>query len=380
MPDSSLYLGLISGTSADGIDAALVRFDCDPSRRPELLFGRTYPWEADLRAVLVALGQDDARLGLDDFGELDVRIGRAFAEAANRALADSGTAAEAVAAIGSHGQTLRHRPHGRNSDGQHAYTLQLGDPSTIAERTGIRTVADFRRRDVAAGGHGAPLLPALHAALLHRAGEDRAVLNLGGIANLTLLPATGAVRGFDTGPANGLMDAWCLRHTGATFDRDGALARGGRVDPALLARLLDDPWFARPPPKSTGRDQFHLDWMRTRLAGDETIADVQATLLALSAQSIADALRTAQPQTRRVIACGGGVHNAALMDTLATVLAGTIEGCVLESSAAHGLDPDHVEAMGFAWLAHATVHGRPGNLPSVTGARAPRILGGIYPA
>ncbi|MDQ3495772.1 MAG: anhydro-N-acetylmuramic acid kinase, partial [Pseudomonadota bacterium] len=227
MPDSSLYLGLISGTSADGIDAALVRFDRDPTRRPELLFGRTYPWEADLRAVLVALGQDDARLGLDDFGELDVRIGRAFAEAANRALADSGTAAEAVAAIGSHGQTLRHRPHGRNSDGQRAYTLQLGDPSTIAERTGIRTVADFRRRDVAAGGHGAPLLPALHAALLHRAGEDRAVLNLGGIANLTLLPATGAVRGFDTGPANGLMDAWCLRHTGAAFDRDGALARSG---------------------------------------------------------------------------------------------------------------------------------------------------------
>ncbi|MDQ3495354.1 MAG: anhydro-N-acetylmuramic acid kinase, partial [Pseudomonadota bacterium] len=149
---------------------------------------------------------------------------------------------------------------------------------------------------------------------------------------------------------------------------------------ALLARLLDDPWFSRPPPKSSGRDQFHLDWVRARLAGDETIADVQATLLALSAQSIADALRTAQLQTRRVIACGGGVHNAVLMDTLATVLAGTIGGCVLESSAAHGLDPDHVEAMGFAWLAHATVHGRPGNLPSVTGARAPRILGGIYPA
>jgi anhydro-N-acetylmuramic acid kinase len=380
MSDSSLYLGLISGTSADGIDAALVRFDHDAGRRPDLLFGQTYPWEADLRAVLVALGQDDARLGLDDFGELDVRIGRAFAEAANRALADSGTTAGSVAAIGSHGQTLRHRPHGRNGDGQHAYTLQLGDPSTIAERTGICTVADFRRRDVAAGGHGAPLLPALHAALLHDPAEDRAVLNLGGIANLTLLPATGAVRGFDTGPANGLMDAWCLRHTGAAFDRDGALARSGRVDPAVLAGLRDDPWFARPPPKSTGRDQFHLDWVQARLAGDETVADVQATLLALSAQSIADALQAAQPQTRRVIACGGGVHSAALMDTLVTELARAIEGCVLESSAAHGLDPDHVEAMGFAWLAHATLHGQPGNLPSVTGARAPRILGGIYPA
>ncbi|CAN5657291.1 anhydro-N-acetylmuramic acid kinase [soil metagenome] len=380
MADSSLYLGLISGTSADGIDAALVRFHRDLTRRPELLFGRTYPWEAELRATLVALGQDDARLGLDDFGELDVRIGRAFAEAANRALADSGIAAEAVAAIGSHGQTLRHRPHGRSGDGRDPYTLQLGDPSTIAERTGIRTVADFRRRDVAAGGHGAPLLPALHAALLHRAREDRAVLNLGGIANLTLLPASGPVRGFDTGPANGLMDAWCLRHTGSAFDRDGALARSGGVDPPLLARLLDDPWFARPPPKSTGRDQFHLEWVLARLAGDETVADVQATLLALSAQSIADALHTAQPRTRRVIACGGGVHNAALMDTLARALARALDGCVLESSAAHGLDPDHVEAMGFAWLAHATVHGQPGNLPSVTGARAPRILGGIYPA
>ncbi len=380
MDPPALYLGLISGTSADGIDAALVRFDPDPGLRPELLFGRTYPWEADLRAALVALGQDDARLGLDDFGELDVRIGHAFAEATKRALADSGTPAEAIAAIGSHGQTLRHRPHGRHGDGRHAYTLQLGDPSTIAERTGIRTVADFRRRDVAAGGHGAPLLPALHAALLRSSGEDRAVLNLGGIANLTLLPATGPVRGFDTGPANGLMDAWCLRHTGAAYDRDGALAHRGRVDPALLARMLDDPWFARPPPKSTGRDQFHLDWVEAGLAGDESAADVQATLLALSAQSIADALRATQPQTRRVIACGGGVHNAALMDTLARALAGAIKGCVLDSSAAHGLDPDHLEAMGFAWLAHATVHGRPGNLPSVTGAAGPRVLGAVYPA
>lgn len=383
--ESSLYLGLISGTSADGIDAALVRFDDrdDDRLRAQLVFGRTYAWSPELRMRLVELGQDDARLSLDDIGELDVALGRAFADAALNALADSGTPAAQVAAIGSHGQTLRHRPHGRCGDGTLPYTVQLGDPSTIAERTGLRTVADFRRRDVAAGGHGAPLLPALHAALLRARDEARAVLNLGGIANLTLLPPTHpgpgpalAVRGFDTGPANGLMDAWCLRHTGAAFDRDGAFALQGRVNDALLARLLDEPWFAQPPPKSTGRDQFNLGWVESKLRGSETAADVQATLLLLSARSIADALRATQPDTARLIACGGGVHNSALMAALTTELS----GMRVESSAAHGLDPDFVEAMGFAWLARETVHGRPGNLPGVTGAAGPRVLGAIYPA
>lgn len=378
MTAAALYLGLISGTSADGIDAALVRFDTDHGP-PELLFGSTYPWQSDLRERLVALGQDHAQLSLDDIGELDVRIGHAFAEAARSALSDAGVAAEAVAAIGSHGQTLRHRPQGRHGDGKFPYTLQLGDPSTIAERTGIRTVADFRRRDVAAGGHGAPLLPALHAALLHDADENRAVLNLGGIANLTLLPAAGDVRGFDTGPANGLMDAWCHAQTGQAYDRDGSLAGRGHIDDGLLARLLDEPWFDLPPPKSTGRDQFHLGWVRTRLRGDENAADVQATLLALSISTVVEALRASQPGTRRVIACGGGVHNANLMAALSGHLSSAIPGCTLESSAVYGLDPDHVEAMGFAWLAHATVHGLPGNLPEVTGAAGPRVLGGIYP-
>jgi anhydro-N-acetylmuramic acid kinase len=366
----SLYLGLISGTSADGIDAALVRFAGEDGE-PQLVFGRTYPWQPALRARLVELGQKSALLTLDDLGELDVRIGRAFAQAALDALADSGTPAEAVAAIGSHGQTLRHRPQG-----EFPYTLQLGDPSTIAERSGVRVVADFRRRDVAAGGHGAPLVPALHAALLHDAREDRAVLNLGGIANFTLLPAHGDVRGFDTGPANGLMDAWCLRHTGAGFDRDGAFAAGGRIDAALLARLLDEAWFALPPPKSTGRDQFHLDWVEAKLAGGEAAADVQATLLALSVQTIAAALRAAQPCTTRVIACGGGVHNAALMAALADAL----PGIVVESTAAHGIDPDFVEAMAFAWMARETLLGRPGNIASVTGAQGARVLGGVYSA
>jgi len=370
---ASLFLGLISGTSADGIDAALVSFE-DAATGPlqaRLAFARTYPWDPALRARLVALGQQSAQVSLDDIARLDVRIGRAFASAALQALADSGTAAADVAAIGSHGQTLRHDP-----DGEVAYTLQLGDPSTIAERTGIRTVADFRRRDVAAGGHGAPLLPALHAALLHADDEDRAVLNLGGIANFTLLPRDGQVRGFDTGPANGLMDAWCLRHRGEAFDRDGAFAAAGRVDEALLARLLDDPWFALPPPKSTGRDRFHLGWVEAKLGGGESPEDVQATLLALTARTVADALRAAQPGTTRVVACGGGVHNRALMAALAAAL----PGCIVESSAAHGLDPDAIEAMGFAWLARATLRGEPGNLPSVTGAQGPRVLGGVYPA
>lgn len=365
---SDLYLGLISGTSADGIDAALVDFADGQAR---LVFGRTYPWDPALRAQLVALGQQGASLSLDAIAELDVRVARAFAEAANLALADSGTAAAAVRAIGSHGQTLRHRPWG-----PYPFTLQLGDPSTLAERTSITVVADLRRRDIAAGGHGAPLLPGLHAALLRAPDEDRAVLNLGGIANLTLLPARGQVRGFDTGPANALMDAWCLRHLAEDFDRGGAFASRGQVDAALLARLLDDPWFTQPPPKSTGRDHFHLGWVEARLRGDEAPADVQATLNALTARTVANALMATQPDTRRVIACGGGVHNPRLMAALAAAL----PDARVESTAAHGLDPDHVEAMGFAWLARQTLLGLPGNLSSVTGAAGPRVLGGIYPA
>jgi len=366
---ASLYLGLISGTSADGIDAALVEFAGDGAI--SLRFGRTYPWDESLRSRLVALGQEGSRLSLDDLAELDVRVARAFADAANLALADSGTVAGSVAAIGSHGQTLRHRPWG-----DVPCTLQLGDPSTLAERTGVTVVADFRRRDVAAGGHGAPMLSGLHATLLRSMDEPRAVLNLGGIANLTLLPADPVqpVRGFDTGPANGLMDAWCLRHMGEPFDRGGAFARSGSVDVALLERLSSDPWFAAPPPKSSGRDQFHLSWVEACLDGSEHPADVQATLLALSARTIANALRAAQPDTARLIACGGGVHNLALMDALAAQL----PGCRVESSAAHGLEPDYIEAMGFAWLARQTLLGRPGNLPEVTGASGLRVLGGIY--
>lgn len=372
MTPSRCFLGLMSGTSADGIDAALVDFDGDhAAARPRLRFARTYPWDPALRARLLALGQRDARLSLDEVGELDVAIGRAFAAAALAALDDSGTAAAAVTAIGSHGQTLRHRPQG-----ELPFSLQLGCGATIAERTGITTVAGFRARDVAAGGQGAPLVPALHAALLHDPGEARAVLNLGGIANFTLLPAAGPVRGFDTGPANGLMDAWCLRHRGQAWDAGGAFAASGRVDAALLARMLEEPFFAQPPPRSTGRDHFHLGWVEARLARGEDPADVQATLLALTVRTVADALHASQPGTARVIACGGGVHNPVLMAALAAEL----PTATVESSAAHGLDPDAIEAMAFAWLARETLAGRPGNIAGVTGAAGPRILGAIHPA
>jgi len=373
----TLYLGLISGTSADGIDAALVHFDDDgPQARCELVHGRTFAWDTTLRARLVELGQGGDIHSLDELGTLDVRIAEAFAGAALSLLREADVAASAVRALGSHGQTVRHRPHGAAFDGNFPFTMQLGDGNLIAERTGIATVADFRRRDIAGGGHGAPLLPALHAALLSSNGEDRAVLNLGGIANLTLLPMHGEVRGFDTGPANALLDAWCERHTGNAFDANGDFAASGNVDEALLARLLDDAWFASPPPKSTGREQFHLDWVESKLAGNEAPADVQATLLELSAATVADALRAAQPATERLLACGGGVHNPRLLAGIAARL----PGVVVESTAAHGVDPDFVEAMGFAWLARQTLLGRPGNLPSVTGARGPRVLGAIHPA
>ena len=372
-----LFVGLISGTSADGIDAALVRVDdAGGALQCEVLHARTTPWPDDLRRRLVVLGQGGSLDSLDELGTLDTRLGEAFAEAAASLVRDAGLTAAHVHAIGSHGQTLRHRPEGARFDGRHPFTIQLGDAHVIAERTGIATVADFRRRDVAAGGHGAPLVPAFHAALLHAPDEDRAALNLGGIANFTLLPRQGDVRGFDTGPANALMDAWCERHLGQPFDAEGAWASTGAPDLALLARLRSDPYFALPPPKSTGREHFHLDWLQRHLHGSERPQDVQATLLELSATTVVDALRAHQPTTRRVLACGGGVRNAGLLARIAALL----PGVAVESTALHGLDPDFVEAAAFAWLARQAVMGRPGNMASVTGAAGPRVLGVVYPA
>ena len=370
MPASAgapLYLGLISGTSADGIDAALVRFD--PCL--EVVAARTFGYPASLRDRIVALARNAAQIALDDYGHLDAEVGACFADAANALLHEAGIDAASVAAIGSHGQTVCHRP-----GGAHPFTLQIGDPTVIAERTRITTIADFRRADIAAGGQGAPLLPALHAAVLADASVPRAILNLGGIANLSLLAPGQTVLGFDTGPANCLLDAWAARHLGAERDEGGAWARRGRCDEALLTRWLSEPYFAAAPPKSTGREVFNLDWLVARLPPDVPAVDVQATLLALSARSIADALRAYGSTTREIYACGGGVHNGALMDALR----GELVGSRIDTTAALGLDPDFVEAAGFAWLARARLDGLAGNLPSVTGARGPRMLGALYAA
>ena len=360
-----LYLGLISGTSADGIDAALVRF----TPRLDVVAARTFPYADDMRTRIVALARDAAVIKLDDLGRLDVEIAQRFADAALSLLREAGHQTGDITAIGSHGQTVCHR-----STGPIPFTLQLGDPNVIAECTGIVTIADFRRADVAAGGQGAPLLPALHAALLADASTPRAILNLGGIANLTLLIPDKPVIGFDTGPANCLMDAWSMRVRGAPRDEGGTWARSGRVDTSLLERLLADPYFAAAPPKSTGREYFNLDWLDARLPPRIDPADVQATLLCLSTRGIADALRAHAPGIREVYACGGGVHNDALMDALCV----EPPGAKFDTTAALGLDPDFVEAAGFAWLARARLENLPGNLPSVTGARGPRVLGGVY--
>ncbi|MET0330867.1 MAG: anhydro-N-acetylmuramic acid kinase, partial [Dyella sp.] len=349
--DSShgLYIGLISGTSVDGIDAALISFG---ATGPMLQAGLTHQWPEALREQILATAQGEQLLELDRYGQLDVAIGGCFAEATLALLRQAGVDASAVRAIGSHGQTLRHRP-----DGTHPFTLQLGDPSVLAERCGIDVVADFRRADVAAGGQGAPLLPAVHAMLLGAPGQTRVVLNLGGIANITVLGADGSVRGFDTGPANGLLDAWCLRHHGQPFDRDGAFAASGTADPVLLQALLTDSYFNRPPPKSTGREHFHLAWLDAHPRAAALLSrDVQATLLALTVRSIAEAIEWHAGDAEDVLVCGGGVHNPLLMRRLAERLAPR----TLRSTADFGVDPDYLEATAFAWLARQRLLGLPG--------------------
>ena len=364
---SALYLGLISGTSADGIDVALVSVEQDV---PRLRAALTYPWPEALRERVLALAQDLTAFNLDSFGRLDVAVGRHFADAARALLERNGIAPSAVRAIGSHGQTVRHRP-----GGEAPFTLQIGDPTVVAELCGIDVVADFRRADVAAGGQGAPLLPAVHAMLLGQRGATRVVLNLGGIANITVLGPEDQVLGFDTGPANGLLDAWCMEQRGEAFDRDGAFAAAGKVDAPLLESLLADPYFALPPPKSTGREHFHLAWLlRQPRVALLSPADVQATLLELTAHTVADAIEAHAPAATDVLVCGGGVHNSRLMARLAEWLAPRR----VASTAAHGSDPDYLEAAAFAWLARQRVLGLPGNLPAVTGARGRRVLGALH--
>lgn len=367
------YIGLISGTSVDGIDAAVVEIGAGQSLTVKATHCQPIP--APLHTAIEALMQPGPN-EIDRMGEIDAQLGRLFAEAAAAALKQAGLSAQSIRAIGSHGQTVRHRPHAA-----HPFTLQLGNPAIIAEITGIITVADFRRRDMAAGGEGAPLVPAFHDWLFRSAERNRVIVNLGGIANITCLPAdkAAAVTGFDTGPGNTLLDRWIGKCRGERHDEAGRWASSGTVSEPLLAILLADEYFSRKPPKSTGRELFTLEWLETRLrklSSPVVEADVQATLVSLTARTVAQAIRQALPACHEVYVCGGGAHNAHLLDRLGNELA----PLPLKATDTLGLPVDWVEAVAFAWLAHQTLAGHSGNIPSVTGARHAVVLGAIYPA
>lgn len=362
----ALYIGVMSGTSLDGLDIALI----EQREQPRLLATHYIPMPADLRQALLALcasGPDEiARAAL-----AENRWATLAAEGINHLLAEHGLQAGAIRAIGSHGQTIRHEP-------ARGFTVQIGNPALLAELTGICVVGDFRRRDVAAGGQGAPLVPAFHEALFGHIGQRLAVLNVGGFSNLSLIEQDQPVHGFDCGPGNVLMDAWIERKRGQAYDTNGTWAASGTPQADLLNSLLSDPFFAGSGPKSTGREVFNLPWLDGHLARlpQYRDQDVQATLLELTARSIVDSLRQAQQGTEALLVCGGGARNGALMGRLGALL----PAAQVASTAAHGVDPDWVEGMAFAWLAHCCLEGIPANRPSVTAARGLRVLGAIYPA
>jgi anhydro-N-acetylmuramic acid kinase len=360
------YLGLMSGTSMDAIDAALVDFDGSPLR---ILATSATRFDPVLKRRIAAVLDFPDGVSLDEIGQLDVELGRAFAAAALALLRQAGVGSDGVAAIGSHGQTLRHRP-----DLAAPFTWQIGDPNTLTELTGITVVADFRRRDVAAGGQGAPLLPVFHDQVFRSEREDRIIVNLGGIANITILQRDRPVTGFDTGPANRLLDAWVSLHQGKEYDADGAWAGTGQCDAPLLLKLLDEPYFALAPPKSTGRELFNLPWLNHKLGGAERRPqDVQATLQQFTAATLAAEVRRHAPGAA-LYACGGGAHNAGMLQAIARSVAPNR----VATTTALGLDPDYVEAVAFAWFARRTLEGLTSSAASVTGAAGPRILGGVY--
>jgi anhydro-N-acetylmuramic acid kinase len=362
-----LYAGLMSGTSLDGVDAVLASFD---GRQVECLASHHVPFDDAIRGEALALhehGHDE----LHRAALLGNRLAGTYADAVAGLLAkvSHGGTPPAIRAIGCHGQTVRHAPH----DG---YTLQLNNPALLVELTGITVVADFRSRDIAAGGQGAPLVPAFHDALFRAPDVHRLILNLGGIANLTDLAPGRATTGFDCGPANMLMDAWAQKHLGRPYDEGGTWAASGAVLPDLLGRLLRHPFLALPPPRSCGREEFNLAWLELQLSGGERTEDVQATLAEFTAASIVEAVRHHCGSADEAYVCGGGARNTTLMRLLAARgLAGRVA-----TTDFLGLPAEHVEATAFAWLARRTLHGEPGNLPAVTGARGSRILGAVYPA
>lgn len=381
------YIGLMSGTSLDGADGVLVDFS---GSVPQVLLSASTPFPPAFQAELLALnspGPDElhrAALAANQLVVLYARVVKALlAQASLQAIPP-----DQIRAIGAHGQTVRHRPQefAANPLGGGAtagYTLQLNNAALLAELTGLDVVADFRTADLAAGGQGAPLVPAFHHAVFAQPERAVAVLNIGGISNLTLLPASTAqaaatVTGFDCGPGNALMDFWCLHHTGQPYDASGAWAASGQVLPGLLSALLAEPYFAKAPPKSTGRDLFHAGWLGAQLKGFEDCRpqDVQATLTALTAQACARDLLRHAPHSSELLVCGGGAFNVELMRQLASAL----PGISVQSTTARGLPPLQVEAAAFAWLARAWHQRQPGNLPAVTGASAPRVLGALYRA
>ena len=365
MPD--YYIGLISGTSMDGIDAVLAHFE---ENRLSLAASHVYPYPAELRKLLKNVILEPQSVGLDQLGTLDRWVGECFRDAALGLLGSSGVDRVAVAAIGSHGQTVRHQP-----GGERPFSLQIGDATTIAEGTGITTVSDFRRADIAAGGQGAPLVPPFHDWLMGRKDKHRVVLNLGGIANITVLPTVDApVVGFDTGPGNTLLDAWISSQRDSPYDRSGLWAADGKVNVRLLNDLLDDAYFDVPPPKSTGLEYFNLEWLTGFDINEEKPVNIQATLSELTATSVARAIREHAPLTQEVYVCGGGAHNADLLSRLRSQMPET----EVRTTADIGIHPDWVEAAAFAWLAMKAMKKEPGNFPNVTGARHNKVLGAIH--
>lgn len=364
-----LYIGLMSGTSLDGVDGVLVEM---AGGSVKALAHAHRAFDAATRAELLALNAAGPN-ELHRSALAANAVARAYAAVVADVLRLGGRTAEQITALGAHGQTVRHRPCTFDGVG---YTVQLLNAALLAELSGIDVIADFRSRDVAAGGQGAPLAPGFHAAVFAKAGEERGLLNLGGIANLTRLGADGSVLGFDTGPANALLDGWCERHQGRAFDAGGAWAAGGRVIEPLLTQWLAEPYFQLPPPKSTGRDLFNLAWLDAHLAHQPAASpqDVQTTLAALTVHSVAQAVRAHAGSVRSLFVCGGGARNAHVLRGLAEALPGVRVGITDEL----GVPVDQVEAVAFAWLAERMLAREAGNLPAVTGARGPRVLGALY--
>lgn len=364
-----LYIGLMSGTSIDAIDAVLVDFS---NEVPHLIATHSHAWSLETRQQLLQISQSNQAVFPSTIAHLDQLVAETFADAVHALLNKTHYKSQQIQAIGSHGQTLWHQPPRCSGINTRPFTWQIGDPNIIAQRTEITTVADFRRRDLAVGGQGAPLVPAFHAALFKNYHQNQIVINIGGIANITVLPQNNSkqILGFDTGTGNGLLDAWILEQLGEKMDFNGDWAKQGKVQKNLLGKLLADPYFSLPFPKSTGRDYFNLNWLKQRL-NQESPVDVQATLLEFTVQSISNAI---QPfDCKRILVCGGGVHNALIMKRLNEVLQ-----IPVISTAEIGVDPDWVEASCFAWLAKQTLERKTGNLPSVTGAKQEVILGGVY--